>query len=278
MLKTTYDALAVDGLKKPLAEITLACRPLGINFFIVGAIARNIWLATHDKSPSGTRDIDFGVFVPNVSTYNQLRKVLVKDFKYTQSRENAFCLFTPEGKQIDLLPFGEIEEDREVSIEGVGLTSVKLDGFKEIFERGTIDVEIGRQIFRTCSIPGIVILKMIAYDDRPGRRGKDVEDIDAICQHYPILEDENIWTNHSDLYDGGLDHFEVGMMVLGREMSRMISGNERLYKRVAKIITKAIHLQSGFTSLMIKDPEEETIDQKRQLLRYILRGLEDGNR
>jgi len=42
MLKTTYDALAVDGLKKPLTEISLACKRLAINFFIVGAIARNI--------------------------------------------------------------------------------------------------------------------------------------------------------------------------------------------------------------------------------------------
>jgi len=278
MLKTTYDALAVDGLKKPLTEISLACKRLAINFFIVGAIARNIWLATHDKSPSGTRDIDFGVFVPDVSTYNQLRKVLVEDFKYTQSTVNAFCLFTPEGMQIDLLPFGEIEENGEFAIEGVGLRSVNLDGFKEVFERGAIDVKIGREIFRTCSIPGIVILKMIAYDDRPGRRGKDVEDIDAICKHYPILEDENIWSNHSDLYDGGLDHFEIGMMVLGREMSRIISGHKQLYNRVVDILTRAIHLKSGFIPLMVKDPEKETINQKSLLLRNILTGLEKAHK
>ena len=124
MLKTTYDSLAVEGLKKPLEEIASTCKELGINFFLVGAIARNIWLATNDERPTGTKDIDFGVFVPDVDTYNELRQTLIKTLKYTPSSENAFCLISPEFKQIDLLPFGEIEQDNEVRIEGVGLTTV----------------------------------------------------------------------------------------------------------------------------------------------------------
>ena len=276
MLRTTYDSLAVEGLKKPLEEITIACKSLGINFFIVGAIARNIWLAANNERPSGTKDIDFGVFVADIETYNKLREILMKRFNYTPSRENAFCLITSESQKIDLLPFGEIEQDGEVRVKGVGLTSVRLDGFKEVFERGTVDVEIGEEIYRSCSIPGVVILKMIAYDDRPERRGKDVQDIEAICQNYPTIEDENIWANHSDLYDGDLEHFDVGTIVLGREMSRVISANDELRTRVIAILNKAISLESGFISIMIKDPVQETIDQKRHILRNILRGLTEN--
>ena len=157
MLRTTYDSLAVEGLKRPLEEVATVCKNLGINFFIIGAIARNIWLATNDQRPSGTKDIDFGVFVADIATYNQLRETLASDFDYTASRENAFCMITPDGKPIDLLPFGEIEANSEVQVKGVGLTSVKLDGFKEVFERGTIDVEIGQEIYQSCSIPGVVM-------------------------------------------------------------------------------------------------------------------------
>src|SRR5690606_5434145 len=132
---------------------------------------------------------------------------------------------------------------------------------------GTVDVEIGTETYRSCSIPGVVILKMIAYDDRPDRRGKDVEDIDAICQHYPTIENDNIWVNHSDLYEDDMEHFDVGLIVLGREMSRMISDNDKLRNRVVEILNKAISLESGFIPIMIKNPEEETIDQKRQILR-----------
>lgn len=272
-MKISYDSLSVKGLKRPLEEIATACKNHGINFFIVGAIARNIWLATNDERPSGTKDIDFGVFVSDVAIYNELKESLIKDFNYTPSQENDFCLLSPEGKQIDLLPFGEIEEDSELRVEGVGLTSIKLDGFKEVFERGTIDVKIDKEVYRSCSIPGIIILKMIAYDERPDRRVKDVEDIDNICQNYPILEDENIWTNHSDLYRDELDHLDVGMIALGREMSKLISDNEKLRGRIIEILNKAISLESGFISIMIRDPAIETINQKRHILRNILRGL-----
>jgi predicted nucleotidyltransferase len=209
--------------------------------------------------------------------YNDLRKTLIKDFQYTASTGNAFCLISPERIPIDLLPFGEIEYADALNVEGVGLTSVKLDGFKEVFERGTMEVKIGSETYRSCSIPGIVILKMIAYDDRPGRRGKDIEDINAICQHYPTIEDEHIWVNHSDLYDDELDHFDVGMIVLGREMSRMISDNKNLRKRIFEILNKAINLETDFISVMIKDPLKETIDQKRNILTNILRGLTEGD-
>lgn len=276
MLRTTYESLAVEGLKQPLEEISYACQALGINFFIVGAIARNIWLATNDESPTGTKDIDFGVFVADVITYNKLRKTLINNFNYTPIKENPFCLRTPENKQIDLLPFGEIEEKSEMRIEGVGLTSVKLDGFLEVFERGRIEVQIGEKIYQSCSIPGVVILKMIAYDDRPERRGKDVEDINAICRHYPTIEDENIWANHADLYNGDLDHSEIGWIVLGREMNTMISDNSHLQSRVVEILNKAISLQSGFISIMIKDSRKETIDHKRVILKNILKGLTEN--
>lgn len=159
MLRTEYSSLAVDGLQKPLKEIKNACETLGINFFIVGAIARNIWFVTNDKNPTGTKDIDFGVFVPDVLIYNQLRSFLIKNYAYTALKENAFCLFSSEGIQIDLLPFGDIEKEGIIKVDGVGVTSIKLDGFKEVYLNGSLDVEIGAQQYKACSIPGIVIIK-----------------------------------------------------------------------------------------------------------------------
>lgn len=77
MLKTNYDLLAVEGLQKPLEEITSACQSLGINYFIVGAIASNIWLTANDKHSTGTKDIDFGVCVPDDETFNKLKSILI---------------------------------------------------------------------------------------------------------------------------------------------------------------------------------------------------------
>ncbi|MEZ5055515.1 MAG: hypothetical protein R2879_00615 [Saprospiraceae bacterium] len=110
MLTTNYDLLKVEGLKTPLQEISEACNILGINFFIVGAIARNIWLAANKENATGTKDLDFGVCVPDEETYNELRNKLIEDYNYQPKKGNAFCLITSEGIQVDLLPFGEIEK------------------------------------------------------------------------------------------------------------------------------------------------------------------------
>lgn len=54
MSKITYDALKIDGLRIVFSQISESCKELGIEFFIVGAIARNIWYVSNDQNPVGT--------------------------------------------------------------------------------------------------------------------------------------------------------------------------------------------------------------------------------
>lgn len=181
MSKIDYNALEIEGLKEVFIQISETCKELKIDFFIIGAIARNIWYVSNNENSKGTKDIDFGVYISDVKKYNELRAELKRKYDYEESTENAFCLKTQDGKQIDLLPFGEIENKGQVIIEGKGLTTVNLDGFKEAFQFGAKELEIGQEKYRVCSIPGIMILKLIAYDDRPHMRTKDVDDINSIC-------------------------------------------------------------------------------------------------
>ncbi len=273
MSKISYDALAVVGLKDVLIQISETCNELNIDFFIVGAVARNIWYASHNKSPTGTQDVDFGIYVPTEKKYNALRNVLKKKYNYTASTENAFCMFTPTGIQIDLLPFGKIEENSKVLIEGKGLTKINLDGFEDAYNLGIKEVAIGKEVYKTCSVAGIVILKMIAFDDRPEHRVKDIMDISSICNHYPDIETNLIWNDHSDLYEDNREHAEVAMIVLGREMRAIIAKKTKLQNRIINILDKAINQKSTFMLHMIEDPVEETLTSKANLLRHIKQGL-----
>jgi predicted nucleotidyltransferase len=274
MWKANYDSLAIEGLREPLVHISDTCKELGIDFFIVGAIARNIWLVFHDENPSGTKDIDLGVYVPDEKKYNELRDSLLSKYDYTPSRENPFCLISPDGKLIDLLPFGEIENAGHVMIEGRGLTSINLDGFREVFKLGVVEVMIGADTYKACSIPGIVILKMIAFDDRPDRRIKDIGDIYSICRHYPQIVTDHIWNAHADLYaDESLEHADVAMIVLGREMEKLIAANQKLKDRIDAILDRGISEESRFLFYMIEDPNQETLGMKRRILKHIKMGL-----
>jgi len=273
MSKINYNALAIDGLQEVFIQISETCKELKIDFFIIGAIARNIWYVSNNENSKGTKDIDFGVYISDVKKYNELRAELKRKYDYKESAVNTFCLLTKDGKQIDLLPFGEIEQEGQVIIEGKGLTTVKLDGFKEVFEFGANEVKIGDEKYKSCSIPGIMILKLIAYDDRPHMRTKDIDDINSICLYYPSIESDYIWGNHFDLYEGDLEHEEVGVIVLGREMKKLVSTNKNLVERITKIIDQAIEQESTVLSLMIQDSENETIADKKNIMEKLKLGF-----
>ncbi len=275
MSRINYNMLAVPGLEVVLIQISTVCQELEIDFFIVGAIARNIWHAIHNENPQGTKDIDLGIYVPTTDKYNALRKLLVDRYGYKISSTNSFCLIDRKGIQIDLLPFGEIEEDGKVMIEGKGLTQISLWGFQESYDLGKQEVKIGEALYKVCSIPAIVILKLVAFDDRPNERIKDARDINSIFLYYPKLEADHIWSNHFDLYDGHLPHDEVGLIVLGREIKRIIAANLQLKERIVKILDMALQRESNLLEQMINDPQSETLTMKANFLQKIKQGIID---
>ncbi len=268
-----FNALQVDGLKEVLQNIASSCDYLQIDFFVVGAVARNIWYVHGGKESSGTNDIDFGVYVSDHKTYNKLKAYLKEQFLYTQSLDNVFGLDTPDGKRIDLLPFGEIAQNGEVVLEGRGMTKIKLDGFEEVYLHGSIKTSIEKEIYKACSIPGIVILKLIAFDDRPNRRIKDIKDISLICKYYPEIETNLIWEENNDLYSEDKSHEEVGLIVLGREIKKIVKPNQNLNERLKAILDKAISGKSRVLELMINDRINETLEEKANILKCIRQGL-----
>lgn len=273
-----YDALQVEGLKEVLAQVSSACDELGIHFFIVGAIARNIWLAAHDERPMGTKDIDFAVYIPGKKEYLLLKEKLQVDYRYHASTENNYCMLTPEGRPIDLLPFGEIEEEGQVLIEGRGLSRISLEGFSEVHRYGLKQVSLGNEAYAVCTIPSVIILKLIAYDDRPEHRIKDVKDIDSICKSYPYLEQEYIWSEHFDLYAGNRSHEEVAMIVLGREILKIAAANDHLCQRLIRILREAIEGKSRLMNYMISNSEHEHLIQKQAILQKIVEGMTENNK
>lgn len=87
--------------------------------------------------------------------------------------------------QIDILPFGEIGIDDWIKITGEGLTNIKVNGFMEVYQSGTEDVEMETgHHFKIATLSSIVLLKLIAFDDRPEIRFKDARYIANIISHF----------------------------------------------------------------------------------------------
>lgn len=202
-----YEKLGSTLLKNIIKDIIIASKELEIDFFGVGALARNAWYVDNNLPARGTKDVDFGVYIPNEDIYNLLRNKLINDFGYIASSSNAFCLISPDEIPVDLLPFGEIEENGKVLVEGKGLTSISLDGFKEVHVKGLKSIDVEGDVFSVCTIPAVVLLKLIAFDDRPEQRVKDPLDISSIFKVYPDIESDFIWDEYSFLYEDELSHY-----------------------------------------------------------------------
>ncbi|MFX8612603.1 hypothetical protein ABTM13_19225, partial [Acinetobacter baumannii] len=92
-------------------------------------------------------------FINDKGIYEQLREYLIGKESFHPYKENAFVLIWQDGTEIDLLPFGAIEdENRKVTVKGTGYTSVHVDGFKEVYEQDLPEVELeGGHRFKWCT-------------------------------------------------------------------------------------------------------------------------------
>lgn len=122
--------------------------------------------------------------------------------------------------QIDILPFGQLEVDDGVAVEGEGLNRIKVNGFKEVYLASVEYVYVLKdKQFKVATLPGIFLLKLIAFDDRPDQRPNDPEDCVQIIQNFFNLQSDIIYGHHNDLFGNDDQPLElISARVIGREM------------------------------------------------------------
>lgn len=228
------------AISEMLTALERGLNKFGIDFYLVGAVARDVWMsAIHDIPPSRiTGDIDFAVFINDKETYEELKKYLIDVEEFSPYKGNAFVLIWKGFVQVDLLPFGAIEgKGSSVSVEGTGLTSVNMPAFKEIYDFGLPIAELEeKHTFKFCTLPGIVLLKLIAYQDRPEIRRDDIKDISKILKHFFDMYANEIFDNHNDLFGNDPDLNLLAACVMGREIAKIAKVNPELYERLNALL------------------------------------------
>lgn len=271
-----------EGVLKEIFDVLEeAFRATGIDYYLIGAQARDIWYSRDNKVSRQTKDVDFAVQVGSADQYSALRSYLKENNAYRETKSSSFVMLTPEGTEVDILPFGELEIDNSVILAGEGLHNIKVNGFLEVYQSGTEEVTMstGHQ-FKIATLPAIVMLKLIAYDDRPEARMKDSLDIASIIEHYFDLQANHIYDFHSDIFvDGALNLEEskldeISAIVIGREVRKIASSNTALQNRLKGMLQKHIALreESAFIRGMVAGTNE-TVDYKILLLQRMHTGL-----
>jgi len=278
--KINYNQLSQQPeIKEMLYALQRGLEKFGIDFYLVGAVARNVWMTgINNIAPRRTTgDIDFAVLINDNGVYEALKTYLIITEGFQPYKGNEYVLIWKENLELDLLPFSAIDdEDAKFIPNGLGLTSISLQGFTEIYNEGLpiLDLE-GKHQFKFCTLPGIVLLKLIAGDDRPESRRDDIKDISDILNHYFDMNDIEIFENHHDLFEkeeASLKH--IAARVMGREMSKIAKKNESLFSRIVGILNSntLVRQNSNMAKIMV-EYYDNTIDENVQLLKQLRQGF-----
>lgn len=240
ILNQTYKELAIPYFKEVFDCIDEVMIKLNVPYYLIGASAVALNLLRDGIKPSrGTKDIDFAIMISSIQEFESIVEELVKfGFNKVQA---PWTLYHPKfNTVIDLMPFGEIEEQFTVNF-NQRHTYLHVLGLTEVLQE-TETIKIEEKSLQIPSLPGMVILKLIAWSDRPEDRDNDLYDILRIIEHYFDLNFDEIVEHHFDTFPDGdkLDQFKIAARVLGRKASKFLSVSKEINDRILKTINENV--------------------------------------
>jgi predicted nucleotidyltransferase len=269
----TYKELAIPYFKESFDCIDEVMKELQIPYYLIGASAIALELLKEGIKPSrGTKDIDFAVMISSIIEYEQISDALKeKGFKKVAA---PWTFYSDTFKVvIDLLPFGEIEEHFTANF-NERHNDLHVLGFREVMEEA-VEVEIEEKIANIPPLPGMVILKLIAWSDRPEDRGDDLQDILKIIQHYyELVWDEIVDLHHDILNQEPFDQLLIAAEVLGRNARIYLQKSEAISSRILLVLENNLHepIKSAIARSWARKLETD-IDYAYDLLSALYKGI-----
>ena len=227
-----------------LSEMEVVFTKFGIEYYIAGAFARDIQFQTKqpDSNFRKTNDVDLAVCVNHEDRYNELIDSLVATGSFRRDEKEIIKLHYRLGIEVDIIPFGDIEDKkRVVSLTKPRAFTLQMPGFAEAANY-TEEIKSGNLVLRTCSVEGIVMLKLISWDDRP-QRTHDLTDIDNMIDAYFYWNSDEIYVSEfkvMEIYDTKdfLYLPKVSAHIIGKKIKVLLANSPDLLNRVLGILNK----------------------------------------
>lgn len=188
MTSTSLDLSGKHQLRQKadaLEIIGAAAKALDLSWFVVGATARDIMLsAGYGLSTSRiTLDVDVAVNVRTWADYTALREKLLNHPNVEPTKVPHRLEFVST-TLVDIVPFGSIERNGTIEWPGEE-REMNVTGFEEA-SRTAIGVVLPNNVIaRVVSLPGLLLLKLIAWEDRHVRQPRhDAPDIREVLLSY----------------------------------------------------------------------------------------------
>jgi len=221
------DPVALDVLR----QVDKTLQELSVEYFVVGAIARDLLLAGVFGLMTGraTGDVDLGIVVDGWPQFEAIKSRLVGTGVFSRDEKRAQRLHhrpNPKGASypLDLIPFGGVERHpNEIAWPPDGSEIMNVAGFGEAISSAIrVEVEPGF-VVRVASMPGLAIMKILAWADRGAADRRDATDLATILQLYADAENEDriFGTDVQVLEHTNYDFHLAGARLLGVDAARI---------------------------------------------------------
>jgi predicted nucleotidyltransferase len=216
-----------------LRSLDPIAREADCGYSVAGATARDLILVSvHGLRPGrATRDIDFGIAIESWEQFARLKERLAATGDFAPDRRALQRLiYTDQAVgfsiPVDLIPFrGVASPSGTIAWPPRQDVVMNVAGFEEALASAiSMEIEVGLTV-RVASVPGLTLLKLIAWADRGRESNKDAADL------YTLLTTYADAGNTDRLYDQEMDLLEAvaydmelaGTELLGRDVARICS-------------------------------------------------------
>ena len=182
-----------------LRQVDRVARELALDYFVVGATARDILLSGVFGLWAGraTRDVDLAVAVKGWPEFEAIKGRLVGTGAFNSDERIAQRLYyrggsAERGHPLDLIPFGGVERPgSEIAWPPDGAVVMNVAGYVEAFTAAVpVEVEPGF-VLRVASLAGLAILKLVAWADRGAGDPRDAIDLATLLRQYGTAGNED---------------------------------------------------------------------------------------
>lgn len=259
-LKENFERLKNEGLKETFDVLESAFKKYGIDYYLIGARARDLWTNHIDlKEKRTTEDVDFCIYINEHKQYRNLVADLLSKYGFKRDEKQPYRFYF-QGT-IDIIPFGGIEKDGEVFLDEPP-TELSVSGTKE----AVAHAKVVEGNFKVVTLPGLCVLKLIAFNEKPDSRAKDLQDFYFLLENYGEIAGEQLFdgADYEDLVGEDFELSIASAKMLGRQIKNISQGNEDLLNKLKQILNSRL---DGFSNeeidgmYSVRDGKDEKVER-----------------
>ena len=265
-----------------LREIISLARKLDLQYFLAGAMARDIVLTNVFGIDIGraTRDVDFAIAVADWDQFNLVKRTLLENgpFSASDKAEQRLYYRTREnhtGFPVDIIPFGGVEAPpHSIAWPPEKKIIMSVMGYPEALETAlSVQIDAGLTV-PIASLPGLALLKLFAWQDRHNETPKDAQDLVILCRGYHAAG------NQDRIYGGELALLEAvdfdldlaSPRLLGKDVRRIASA--ATLKQATALLSDQARIDRLVTHMAAElRTAEDSITAAERLLEQFRAGL-----